>query len=153
MTGTARRLPLIDSPPAPQSLPEATEIAADQGVRALRAAVTGEVLRSEEALPRPRFGPAVRQAVLPWFMALREKRSVSLPPDLASAIDAAAAASGTSFSGWIADTAAHRLRLDEGRRGVAEWEAEHGPLSEKELAEGLARVRELLGRSVSKQSA
>ena len=88
-----------------------------------------------------------------WSMAQRDKRSVSFPPDLAKAIDAAAAASGTSFSAWIADTASHRLRLDAGRRGVAEWEAEHGPLSERELAEGLARARELLGRTASKRSA
>jgi hypothetical protein len=86
-------------------------------------------------------------------MATRDKRSVSLPPDLAKAIDAAAAASGTSFSAWVADTASHRLRLEAGRRGVAEWEAEHGPLSERELAEGLARARELLGRTASKRSA
>jgi hypothetical protein len=86
-------------------------------------------------------------------MAQRDKRSVSFPPDLAKAIDAAAAESGTTFSAWIADTASHRLRLDAGRRGVAEWEAEHGPLSEQELAEGLARARELLGRKASKRSA
>lgn len=79
-------------------------------------------------------------------MVQRDKRSVSFPPELAKAIDAAAAESGTSFSGWIAETALHRLRLEAGRRGVAEWEAEHGPLSERELAEGLARARDLLGR-------
>ncbi len=79
-------------------------------------------------------------------MAQRDKRSVSFPPELARAIDAAATASGTSFSGWIAETASHRLRLEAGRRGVAEWESEYGPLTERELAEGLARARELLGR-------
>ena len=79
-------------------------------------------------------------------MVQRDKRSVSFPPELAKAIDAAASASGTSFSGWIAETASRQLRLEEGRRGVAEWEAEHGPLTERELAEGLARARELLGR-------
>jgi predicted transcriptional regulator len=86
-------------------------------------------------------------------MAQRDKRSVSLPPDLAKAIDEAAAASGTSFSAWIAQTASQRLRLEAGRRGVAEWEAEHGLLSEREIAEGLARARELLGRTPSKRSA
>lgn len=85
-------------------------------------------------------------------LAQRDKRSVSFPPELAKAIDAAAAASGTSFSAWVAETASHRLRLEAGRQGVAEWEAEHGPLSERELAEGLARARELLGRSASKRS-
>lgn len=86
-------------------------------------------------------------------VAQRQKRSVSLPADLASAIDEAAAASGTTFSAWVTETASHRLRLEAGRQGVAAWEAEHGPLSEKELAEGLARARELLGRSRSKRSA
>ncbi|MDE3205942.1 MAG: hypothetical protein KGQ66_17170 [Acidobacteriota bacterium] len=86
-------------------------------------------------------------------IAQRDKRSVSFPPDLAKAIDEAAAASGTSFSAWIAQTASHRLRLEAGRRGVAEWEAEHGLLSEHEIAEGLARARELLGRTPSKRPA
>jgi hypothetical protein len=86
-------------------------------------------------------------------IAQRDKRSVSFPPDLAKAIDNAAAASGSSFSAWIAETASHRLQLDAGRRGVAEWEAENGPLSEAEIAEGLARARELLGRGASKRSA
>jgi len=86
-------------------------------------------------------------------MTQRDKRSVSLPPELASAIDEAAAASGSTFSGWIAETASHRLRLEAGRRGVAAWEAEHGPLTEKELAEGLARARQLLGRSRSRRPA
>jgi hypothetical protein len=79
-------------------------------------------------------------------MAIREKRSVSLAPDLAAAIDAAAKAEGTSVSGWIAATAAHRLRLDAGRRGIAEWEREHGALTSDELADGLVRARALLGR-------
>jgi hypothetical protein len=86
-------------------------------------------------------------------MAQREKRSVSSPAELARAIDEAATASGTTFSAWITETASHRLRLEAGRRGVAAWEAKHGPLSEKELAEGLARARELLGRSKSKRTA
>ena len=82
-------------------------------------------------------------------MAVRQKRSISLPPDLADAIDAAATAEGTTISGWLADAAAHRLRLDAGRRGIAEWERDNGPLTATELAEGLARARALLGRSGS----
>lgn len=79
-------------------------------------------------------------------MAQRSKRSISLPPELASAIDDAAAADKTTFSAWLADTAAHRLRMDAGRRAIAGWEAEHGPLSAEELADGLARARAVLGR-------
>jgi len=84
-------------------------------------------------------------------MAQREKRSVSLPPELAHAIDQAAADDGTTFSGWLADTAAHRLRLEAGRRAIAEWERDHRPLTSDELADGLARARALLGRPHAKR--
>jgi len=83
-------------------------------------------------------------------MARREKRSVSLPAELAEAIDQAAADDGTTFSAWLADTAAHRLRLEAGRRGLAAWEKEHGPLTPEELADGLARARAALGRNRSR---
>lgn len=86
-------------------------------------------------------------------MAQREKRSISLPPDLAAEIDRAAAAEGTTVSAWIADTAAHRLRLEAGRRGIAEWERQHGPLTAGELADGLARARAILGRGTPKRKA
>ncbi len=79
-------------------------------------------------------------------MALREKRSISLPPELAVAIDAAAAAQGATVSAWIAQAAADRLSLEKGRRGIAEWETENGPLTVAELAEGLTRARALLAR-------
>jgi hypothetical protein len=85
-------------------------------------------------------------------MAQREKRSVSLPPELAQAIDQAAADDGTTFSAWLADTAAHRLRLESGRQAIASWEREHGPLSPDELADGLARARALLGRTTKRPS-
>jgi hypothetical protein len=81
------------------------------------------------------------------LVAQREKRSVSLPPDLARAVEEAARAEGTTFSAWLAQTAAHRLKLEAGRRALAEWELENGPLTEVELAEGLARARSSLGRA------
>jgi predicted transcriptional regulator len=80
-------------------------------------------------------------------MPQRHKRSISLPPDLDDAIEHAAAATGTTVSAWLAETAAHRLHLDAGRDGVARWEKDHGPLTPDELAEGLERARHLLGRS------
>ena len=87
-------------------------------------------------------------------MAGRQKRSISLPHDLAEAIEQAATTEGTTVSAWLADTAAHRLRLDAGRQGIAEWERQHGPLTTDELADGLARARKLLNRSpATRQSA
>lgn len=78
-------------------------------------------------------------------MAKRAKRSVSLSPELAIAIDRAAAERGETFSGWLAGTASHRLRIEAGRRGVLEWERAHGALTVAELDEGRARARALLG--------
>ena len=87
------------------------------------------------------------------IMAQRQKRSISLPADLADAIDAAATAEGTTASAWIAETAAYRLRLDAGRHGIAEWERKHGNLTPDELAEGLARARSILRRAPTAKSA
>ena len=78
-------------------------------------------------------------------MAKRTKRSVSLPPDLAAAIERAAAARGETFSEWLAATAAHRLRVEAGWRGLAEWERVEGALTVAELEDGRARARALLG--------
>ncbi len=82
-------------------------------------------------------------------MAQRQKRSISLPAELATAIERAAGLAGTTVSGWLADAAAHRLRMDAGRRALAEWEADNGALTAEELSEGSARARALVGRSVS----
>ena len=86
-------------------------------------------------------------------MAQRQKRSISLPAELADAIEHAAAAEGTTVSGWLADTAAHRLRLDAGRHGIADWERQNGSLTPEELANGLARARALLGRPSARRPA
>ena len=84
-------------------------------------------------------------------MAKRIKRSVSLAPNLAVAIDRAAAERGETFSGWLAATASHRLRIEAGRRGLAAWEKDHGLLTSGELAEGRARARAVLGLRRSEQ--
>jgi hypothetical protein len=78
------------------------------------------------------------------LMALRIKKSISLPPELAEDIERAAAAEGTTVSGWIARTAAHRLRLDAGRHAIAAWEVDHGALTAAELADALKQARALL---------
>ncbi len=69
-------------------------------------------------------------------MAVRKKRSVSLPPELDARIEAAAAEARTTFSGWLAEAARKEFTVQAGLGAVAEWEAENGPLSEDELAEG-----------------
>jgi predicted transcriptional regulator len=79
-------------------------------------------------------------------MTQREKRSISLPPELARAVDEAARAEGTTFSGWLAQTAARRLQLEAARQAIADWESENGAFTPDELAEGRAWARGLLGR-------
>jgi hypothetical protein len=79
-------------------------------------------------------------------MAQQEKRSISLPLELARAIEEASAKSGSSFSAGIAETASRRLSLEAGYRGVAAWENIHGALTEIEISVGLHRARELLGQ-------
>lgn len=65
-------------------------------------------------------------------MAQRPKRSISLPADLAAA------------------TAAHRLRIEAGRKGLAEWEAENGVLTAAELVSGLTRARAVRGEQLQR---
>jgi hypothetical protein len=84
-------------------------------------------------------------------MAHRHKRSISLPPDLADDIERAAESDGKTVSKWIAETAAHRLKLEAGRRAIAAWELDHGALTATELADGLARARALLGKRVRRR--
>jgi hypothetical protein len=117
--------------------------------------VTGPEL-SGPVRRRPAWESLDQAIPAPWLsyllcyhniMAQREKRSVSLPPDLARAVEQAAKAEGTTFSAWLAQTAAHRLKLEAGRQAIAEWERENGPLTEAELADGLARARSSLGRA------
>ena len=71
---------------------------------------------------------------------------MSFPPGLVRRISEDAAREGTTFSGWLTETASRRLKLAAGRRGLAEWEREHGPLTRDELSEAEIRVRALLRR-------
>lgn len=82
----------------------------------------------------------------------RVKRSISLGSDLAAQIELAAAEAGTSVSAWLAESAAHRLRMEAGRKALAEWESENGELTPAERREARTRVLRLLGL-VEKQSA
>ena len=52
------------------------------------------------------------------------KRSVSLDERVAEQIEVAAREDGLSFSGWLSAAAEQQLTLREGRRAMAEWEAD-----------------------------
>jgi len=68
-------------------------------------------------------------------MAVRKKRSISMPPDLDAEIAVAAAQAGMSYSAWLADTARKEFTLRAGLAAVSQFEQDHGAFSSGELAE------------------
>ncbi|HLN16736.1 MAG TPA: hypothetical protein VK277_08310 [Acidimicrobiales bacterium] len=72
------------------------------------------------------------------------KRSVSLADDVAKAVEQAASEDGVSFSAWLSGAAERQLRVRQGLRGVAAWEAEAGALTAEEIAAGEALLARLL---------
>ena len=59
-------------------------------------------------------------------MAVRRKRSISIPPDLDAEIAAAAEAAGMSYSAWVAETARKEFTIRAGLAAVSQYETEHG---------------------------
>jgi hypothetical protein len=80
-------------------------------------------------------------------MAVRKKRSVSIPPDLDAQIESAAAEAGVSYSAWLAATARKEFTIRAGLEAVADFEREHGAFSPEELAEAEEWVRHTVGAS------
>jgi len=68
-------------------------------------------------------------------VAVRKKRSISIPPELDAEIAAAAQDAGMSYSAWIAQTARKEFIIREGLEAVGQYEAEHGPFTPDEIAE------------------
>jgi hypothetical protein len=68
-------------------------------------------------------------------MAVRKKRSISMPPELDAEIAAAAEDAGMSYSAWLAQTARKEFVIRAGLEAVSLYEAEHGPFTPDETAE------------------
>src|SRR2546429_10014331 len=105
--------------------------------KASRARIWG--LPAQRAHPGRQPGRRSRRTVLPLcyhdVMAVRKKRSISMPPDLDAAIAVAAAQAGMSYSAWLADTARKEFTIRAGLAAVSEFEREHGAFTPGELAE------------------
>ena len=67
-------------------------------------------------------------------MAVRKKRSISIPPDLDAEIAAAARDAGMSYSAWVAQTARKEFIIRAGLEAVSQYEDEHGPFTPGEIA-------------------
>ncbi len=69
------------------------------------------------------------------FMAVRRKRSISMPPALDAEIETAATQEGVSYSAWLAAVARKEFTIRTGLDAVGQFEQEHGAFSSDELAE------------------
>jgi hypothetical protein len=67
------------------------------------------------------------------------KLAITVDADVHAGVMAAAAEDGVSVSAWMTNTARQSLLVRDGLVAVAEWEAEHGPLSESEMAAARSR--------------
>jgi Ribbon-helix-helix protein, copG family len=71
------------------------------------------------------------------------KLTISLPEDLAETIRAEAEAEGTTVSAWLGERARRALLFAESRAALADYEAEHGKITDEERE----RARQWAGRS------
>jgi hypothetical protein len=62
-----------------------------------------------------------------------DRLSVTMPPEIGTAVREAAARQGTSVSTWLASAAAQRLRNELLGAALDRWEADEGPFSDEEL--------------------
>ena len=76
------------------------------------------------------------------------KLAITVDADVHRQVLIAAAERGVSVSAWMTEAARRALLVRDGLRAVAEWEEEHGPLTEAELDDARRRVaRDLVASS------
>lgn len=68
-------------------------------------------------------------------VAVRKKRSISMPPDLDAEIAIAAAQAGMSYSAWLADTARKEFTIRAGLAAVRQFEQDRGAFTAEELSD------------------
>jgi len=76
------------------------------------------------------------------------KLAITVDPDVHEKVIEAAAEEGVSVSAWMTSAARRALLVRDGLSAVAEWEAEHGALTEDELVE----ARKLVGEQIAARS-
>jgi hypothetical protein len=86
-------------------------------------------------------------------VAVRKKRSISIPPELDAEIAAAAQDAGMSYSAWIAQTARKEFIIREGLEAVGQYEAEHGPFTPDEIAEADERAARITQPPATRRTA
>jgi hypothetical protein len=71
--------------------------------------------------------------------------AITVDADVHDRVIDAAAAEGVSVSAWMTGAARRALLVRDGLAAVAEWEAEHGPLTDAELAAARRNVASQVG--------
>lgn len=79
-----------------------------------------------------------------------KKFTVSVPEELYEDLRRKARAERTTVSSWVADAVEHQLGLRAMDEGIAEYEAEHGKISEEGVDRALAEQAAALARSNSR---
>lgn len=86
-------------------------------------------------------------SILPWWYTSdvpvgnpSPKLAITVDPDVHRRVLAAAEEEGVSVSAWMTEAARRALTIGDGLAGVAEWEAEHGALTEAEMEQARERV-------------
>jgi len=77
----------------------------------------------------PRGAPAVKLAI-------------TVDPGVHARVARAARQDKVSLSAWMTEAARRALRIRDGLSAVAEWEKQHGPLTEEDLAAARRRLGE-----------
>lgn len=81
------------------------------------------------------------------------KLAITVDPDVHDRVLAAAKEDGVSVSAWMTAAARRALLVRDGLAAVAEWEREHGRLTEAELDTARRRVAAEVGGSARPRSA
>jgi cytosine/adenosine deaminase-related metal-dependent hydrolase len=63
-----------------------------------------------------------------------KKVTITIPEETHAKASALAKKVGLPFSTWLAQTAEHEVRVQEGLEAMREWEEEHGAFTEDEVA-------------------
>ncbi|MGH9279381.1 MAG: hypothetical protein ACRD12_14905 [Acidimicrobiales bacterium] len=73
------------------------------------------------------------------------KLAITVDADVHERVLAAASAEGVSVSAWMTTAARRALLVRDGLAAVAEWEAQHGQMTEAEVAAARQRVASQVG--------
>jgi len=78
------------------------------------------------------------------------KLAITVDRDVYSQVLVAAADDGVSVSAWMTGAARRALLVRDGLAAVAEWEAQHGALTDAEMAAARERVAAQISRKPSR---